>query len=49
MEGLKKILLKNIAEQIKKTAQIAAGTTSHWNMHQPKEPNNIHFKNKSKE
>ena len=38
MEELKKLILKNIAEQVKKTAQIAAGTTSHWNMCQPKEP-----------
>jgi len=38
MERIKHIILKNIAEQIKKTAQTAAGTTSQWNMYQPKEP-----------
>lgn len=38
MERLKNMILKNIAEQIKKTAQTAAGTTSQWNMYQPEEP-----------
>ncbi|WP_312812002.1 cyclic lactone autoinducer peptide [Sedimentibacter sp.] len=38
MEELKYLILKNIAEQIKKTAQASAGTTSFWNMYQPKEP-----------
>lgn len=38
MKELKHKILKDIVEQIKKTAQIAAGTTSHWNMYQPKEP-----------
>lgn len=38
MEGFKKIILKNIAVQIKKTAQAAAGTTSYWGMYQPEEP-----------
>ncbi|WP_313346263.1 cyclic lactone autoinducer peptide [Sedimentibacter sp.] len=38
MKELKHIILKNIVVQIKKTAQTAAGTTSQWNMYQPKEP-----------
>ncbi len=41
MKGLKHLILKNIVEQIKKTAQTAASTTSHWNMHQPKEPKRV--------
>ena len=38
MEELKKVILESIAEQVKKTALTAAGTTSQWNMYQPEEP-----------
>lgn len=41
MKKIKNIILKNVAEQIKKTAQIAVGTTSYWGMYQPEETENI--------
>lgn len=41
MEVLKTIILKNIAEQIKKTALAAVGTTSYWGMYQAEEPHII--------
>lgn len=38
MKRLKNLLLTNIVKQVLKTAQLAAGTSSHWGMYQPKEP-----------
>ncbi len=38
MKRLKNLLLTNIVKQVLKTAQFAAGTSSHWGMYQPKEP-----------
>lgn len=39
MKGIKKEILRFTAEQIRKTAYAAAGTTSFWGAYQPKEPN----------
>lgn len=49
MKGLKAIILKDIAEQIKKIAQAAGGTTSYWGMYQPEEPKNSNLQNTDKD
>ncbi|WP_326910858.1 cyclic lactone autoinducer peptide [Sedimentibacter sp. MB31-C6] len=38
MNNMKKTVLGMIAKQVKKTASSAAGSTSFWGLHQPKEP-----------
>lgn len=38
MKNIKKTMLRFAADQIKKTAYAAGGTTSFWGAYQPKEP-----------
>ena len=41
MEFIKKVILKSVIKQVRKTAQAAAGTASHWGMYQPEEPKKL--------
>lgn len=38
MGFIKKMILQSVVKQVKKIAQSAAGTASHWGMYQPEEP-----------
>lgn len=42
MKNIQKKILKNTADQIKKIAFAAAGTTSFWGAYQPREPLILH-------
>lgn len=40
MKRLKDLLLAIIVNQVRMTTQLAASTSSHWGMYQPKDPKN---------